>query len=130
MCSKFSTIFLLQKVDIYSLGIIFFEMCHAPLGTTMERVKVLVALRQQDIVIPVDFAGEEHEQQVYLMKWLLNHDPSKRPSALELLKDERLLPMQQEDMILQEVLNNAFENTQSKVYKHLVSSFIDQVRLN
>jgi translation initiation factor 2-alpha kinase 4 len=27
-------------VDIYSLGIIFFEMCHKPLNTGMERVHV------------------------------------------------------------------------------------------
>jgi eukaryotic translation initiation factor 2-alpha kinase 4 len=118
---------ILQKVDIYSLGIIFFEMCHSPLGTAMERVKVLVALRQQDIVIPDDFSEEEHPQQILLLKWLLNHDPTKRPSAQELLKAECLLPLQREDVALQEVLTNAFENTQSKVYKYLVSSFMSQV---
>ncbi|XP_059478239.1 eIF-2-alpha kinase GCN2 isoform X2 [Neocloeon triangulifer] len=119
-------VFYNQKVDIYSLGIIFFEMCHAPLGTTMERVKVLVALRQQDINLPADFSKEEHPQQVHVIKWLLNHDPSKRPSAQELLKAECLLPLQHEDVALQEILTNAFENTQSKVYKHLVSSFMAQ----
>lgn len=41
-----------EKVDIYSLGIIFFEMCHPPLSTGMERVKILNALRQPDIVLP------------------------------------------------------------------------------
>ena len=34
-----------EKVDLYSLGIIFFEMCYKPLETTMERVKVLGNLR-------------------------------------------------------------------------------------
>ena len=34
-----------QKVDIYSLGVIFFEMCHPPLTTGMERIKILSALR-------------------------------------------------------------------------------------
>ena len=34
-----------QKVDLYSLGIIFFEMCYKPLTTSMERVKVLGNLR-------------------------------------------------------------------------------------
>ena len=34
-----------QKVDLYSLGIIFFEMCFKPLTTSMERVKVLGNLR-------------------------------------------------------------------------------------
>jgi translation initiation factor 2-alpha kinase 4 len=36
-----------QKVDIYSLGIIFFEMCHPPLQTGMERIKVLTSLRSR-----------------------------------------------------------------------------------
>ena len=29
-----------QKVDLYSLGVIFFEMCYTPLATGMERIKV------------------------------------------------------------------------------------------
>ena len=35
-----------QKVDLYSLGIIFFEMCNPPLSTNMERVKLLSQVRQ------------------------------------------------------------------------------------
>ena len=31
-----------QKVDLYSLGIIFFEMCYKPLSTGMERIKVWI----------------------------------------------------------------------------------------
>ena len=34
-----------QKVDLYSLGIIFFEMCSKPLSTKMERIDVLNNLR-------------------------------------------------------------------------------------
>ena len=34
-----------QKVDLYSLGIIFFEMCFRPLTTSMERVHVLGNVR-------------------------------------------------------------------------------------
>lgn len=34
-----------EKVDLYSLGVIFFEMCYKPLPTGMERVKVLGLLR-------------------------------------------------------------------------------------
>lgn len=41
-----------QKVDLYSLGIIFFEMCHRPFSTGMERVETLAALRSPKVVIP------------------------------------------------------------------------------
>lgn len=41
-----------QKVDLYSLGIIFFEMCHRPFSTGMERVETLAALRSPKIMIP------------------------------------------------------------------------------
>ena len=34
-----------QKVDMYSLGVILFEMCYRPLTTGMERVKTLGLLR-------------------------------------------------------------------------------------
>ena len=34
-----------QKVDMYSLGIILFEMCYRPLTTGMERVKTIGQLR-------------------------------------------------------------------------------------
>ena len=47
-----------QKVDIYSLGVMFFEMCSPPLSTGMERVQVLTALRQPSIILPDNFDPE------------------------------------------------------------------------
>ena len=35
-----------EKVDLYSLGIIFFEMCYRPLTTAMERAHVLGNVRK------------------------------------------------------------------------------------
>ena len=53
-----------QKVDLYSLGIIFFEMCHAPSDTVMERAKMLTNIRQKEIVFPSSFDTEKKEKQV------------------------------------------------------------------
>lgn len=41
-----------QKVDMYSLGIIFFEMCHPPFSTGMERIETLTALRSPEVTVP------------------------------------------------------------------------------
>lgn len=51
-------------MDIYSLGIIFFEMCHAPLVTLMERVKILTDMRKKDIIFPDSFDQIKLDKQV------------------------------------------------------------------
>lgn len=51
-------------MDLYSLGIIFFEMCYRPMSTGMERVKILSSLRQPNIDFPDDFNELELENQV------------------------------------------------------------------
>ncbi|XP_052756420.1 eIF-2-alpha kinase GCN2 isoform X2 [Galleria mellonella] len=79
-----------QKVDIYSLGIILFEMFHPPLSTGMERVKVLNNLRTKDILMPSDFITEENAKQIYVIQWLLRHDPRERPTCAELLGSGRV----------------------------------------
>ncbi len=53
-----------QKVDMYSLGVMFFEMSYRPLVTGMERVKVLSELRTSSVVIPSDFDESERANQV------------------------------------------------------------------
>lgn len=57
-----------QKVDIYSLGIILFEMSHVPLKTGMERVKVLGNLRTKDIIFPDNFNEQEKSNQYFLIR--------------------------------------------------------------
>ncbi|XP_075223291.1 eukaryotic translation initiation factor 2 alpha kinase Gcn2 [Lycorma delicatula] len=115
-----------QKVDIYSLGVIFFEMCYHPLNTSMERLKVLTDLRQPDCVFPPDFPENEKPQQAYIIRWLLNHDPSKRPNSQDLLQSDKIPPPQMEDAELQEMVRHTLSNPQSKAYKHLVAACFKQ----
>ena len=51
-------------MDIYALGIIFFEMIHPPLPTIMERVKVLTDLRKKEIIFPGTFDLENWAKEV------------------------------------------------------------------
>ena len=53
-----------QKVDIYSLGIIFYEMSHVPVSTLMERAKILTEIRKKEIVFSDNFDAEKMRKQV------------------------------------------------------------------
>nr|XP_060150457.1 eIF-2-alpha kinase GCN2 isoform X2 [Globicephala melas] len=53
-----------QKVDLFSLGIIFFEMCYHPMVTASERIFVLNQLRDPTSPkFPEDFDDGEHTKQ-------------------------------------------------------------------
>ena len=73
-----------EKIDMYSLGIIFFEMIY-PFGTGMERVNSLKDLRLASIKFPTDFDENKQRVEKKIIKLLLDHDPTKRPGARTLL---------------------------------------------
>ncbi|XP_011632658.1 eukaryotic translation initiation factor 2-alpha kinase-like isoform X2 [Pogonomyrmex barbatus] len=66
------------KVDIYSLGIIFFELL-TPFSTDMERVVELSNLKKS--VFPQNFA-EKYPAEYNLLKMMLDKDPANRPTTL------------------------------------------------
>ncbi|KAG0356172.1 Eukaryotic translation initiation factor 2-alpha kinase [Podila minutissima] len=73
-----------QKADIYSLGIIFFELYH-PFSTLMERHAVLRTLRNGEL--PPDFVSRWPKEAAFVL-WLMAEDPRMRPSANEILEFE------------------------------------------
>ncbi|XP_075532445.1 eukaryotic translation initiation factor 2 alpha kinase Gcn2 [Dermacentor variabilis] len=115
-----------QKVDIYSLGIILFEMSWPAPNTAMERVKLLANLRLPSISLPTDACDFLSSQQISLICWLLHHDPSQRPSAAELLASPQLPPPHLQEAQATEVLNHTVSNPQSKAFKHLVNALFQQ----
>ncbi|EDV47885.1 eukaryotic translation initiation factor 2-alpha kinase isoform X1 [Drosophila erecta] len=68
------------KVDIYSLGLIFFEL-HVYFSTEMERIKTLRSLR--DGQYPKDFAVN-HPKQYDLLQQMLSAQPEQRPQTKQL----------------------------------------------
>ena len=54
----------MQKADMYSLGVIFFEMCHPPLSTDMERHVILTSLRQDQPELPKVFSEVKMQKKV------------------------------------------------------------------
>ncbi|KAL6422966.1 hypothetical protein ACFW04_010458 [Cataglyphis niger] len=65
------------KVDIYSLGIIFFELL-IPFFTDMERIVALSNLKKS--IFPESFA-ENYSAEYNLLNMMLDEDPAKRPTT-------------------------------------------------
>ncbi|KAH9487410.1 eIF-2-alpha kinase GCN2 [Psilocybe cubensis] len=83
-----------SKADMYSLGIVFFEM-NFQFNTGAERIAVLEDLRKPSITFPAGWDPHRIRQKE-IITWLLQHDPDKRPTALE-LSQSPLLPERLED---------------------------------
>uniref|UniRef100_A0A5F8HFI8 eIF-2-alpha kinase GCN2 n=1 Tax=Monodelphis domestica TaxID=13616 RepID=A0A5F8HFI8_MONDO len=116
-----------QKVDLFSLGIIFFEMSYHPMVTASERIFILSQLREPTSPkFPEDFDDAEHTKQKSVISWLLNHDPAKRPTATELLKSELLPPPQLEESELHEVLHHTLANVDGKAYRTMMGQIFSQ----
>ena len=79
-----------SQADMYSLGIIVFEMCYQ-FKTAMERVQCLTAIRQPSITFPTAWPLGEKPNQREIINWLLRHNPINRPQAEQLLASQ-LLP--------------------------------------
>ena len=78
------------KVDLYSLGIMTFELWY-PFATAMERAVLLRDLRERGGVMPAAFEAE-HPTVARLIRWLLAPNPADRPTAMEVLRSELLPP--------------------------------------
>ena len=78
---------------MYSLGIIFFEMCYTPM-MGMQKAEVIGGLRRPKPVLPSDFHPKSHDQKDIVLS-LISHNPRERPSSVELLKSGKL-PVQME----------------------------------
>ncbi|PKY45000.1 kinase-like protein [Rhizophagus irregularis] len=75
-----------EKVDIYSLGIIFFEL-HFPFSTGHERVRVLKDLRNG--ILPKGFVERFPKEAAFIL-WMMAEDPDKRPNSKQILDFELL----------------------------------------
>lgn len=109
-----------QKVDMFSLGIIFFEMCFA-LSTGMQRVIVLNELRNGKF--PDDFPAH-YVNQKKIIKILLSPQPKDRPNSFELLRSD-LLPPKLEDEYIKECVRT-IANPNTPYYDKLMTAMFSQ----
>ncbi|XP_067884870.1 eukaryotic translation initiation factor 2-alpha kinase 3 isoform X2 [Heterodontus francisci] len=72
-----------HKVDIFSLGLILFELLY-PFSTQMERVQTLTGVR--DLKFPSLFL-EEYLQEHEMVQQMLSHEPAERPEAMDIVNN-------------------------------------------
>jgi len=140
------------KADIFSFGIILFEMFHAPFETYMERADTLTTLRgdhrtkQNRLTpeggwihasdadfrscvgdrFPSNFASAVPPSAQRMILWCLERNPVNRPTAEELLKSD-LLPRKLE--LEQHYLEEALEiltNPQSESYVQILDALFSR----
>jgi translation initiation factor 2-alpha kinase 4 len=112
-----------SKVDMYSLGIIFFEMCYRPI-VGMERAQVIERLRQKQPALPSDFDVREKHVQAEIILSLLNHNPKDRPASSELLQSGKL-PVQMESETIRQALAG-LSDPKSPYYHKMMSALFSQ----
>ncbi|CAH2094788.1 unnamed protein product [Euphydryas editha] len=114
-----------QKVDIYSLGIILFEMFNPPFVTGTERYVVLSNLRKKEIIMPKDFERGENSKKIHVIRWLLAHEAGARPTSAELLASEHV-PRAVPEGALASLLAHSLSERGSRRYQRLVAACLDQ----
>ncbi|KIX09371.1 uncharacterized protein Z518_00450 [Rhinocladiella mackenziei CBS 650.93] len=109
-----------SRADMYSLGIMFFEMCY-PLKSAMEKAKLMEGLITKPPVLPDFFDEDIHQRQGEIILQLVNPDQTRRPTAQDLLNSGKI-PEPLEDEKFQRYIDRmAADNPEE--YQALVTKF-------
>lgn len=114
-----------QKADMFSLGVLLFEMSSPAFTTLMERAETLLELRNRN-TLPNEFETRAPEKIAKIIHLLCSANPAERPSASELLASNLLPPkMEVEEKYLQEALQT-LANPQGSCYTQLIQALFLQ----
>lgn len=79
-----------EKTDVYSLGMLLFEMCHPPFGTKMERTVVLTNAHRLQFPEGDAWGPPRGEGAIKDMcRSMLQQESGKRPSAADIVRQVR-----------------------------------------
>ncbi|UMM18272.1 hypothetical protein L5515_014414 [Caenorhabditis briggsae] len=112
-----------SKIDIYSAGVVLFEMFYRPLAPGMERVSTLNNLRDH-IKIPADFGKSLAPAMASLarktVEAMLQREPDLRPTAEDLLNDEDLPMHTKEDATFRSLAEKVVKKRDCRMNQWLV----------
>lgn len=114
-----------HKVDVYSLGIIYFEMLY-PFATGHERIITLQDLRKKTIDMPVDVDTHLSRGDIELIKLLLTHDVSARPTSEKLLSSNLVPSLGLKEREMQNVIMQVVQNSQAHTHKLMLRLLFEQ----
>ncbi|KAE9552500.1 hypothetical protein FO519_004280 [Halicephalobus sp. NKZ332] len=120
-----------SRCDVYSVGIVLFEMFFRPLPIGMERLDILQHLRNQ-LIFPDDFGLQLTDNQrgnlKKLISWMMNLDPEKRPMVKVLLQHDLVPFVESEESDFQSICASNGCNDATTLKK--VNEFLHGVSTN
>lgn len=123
--TRFAKVIYSHKVDVYSLGIIYFEMLY-PFKTGHERINTLQDLRLKEIKMPNDVEVHLSREDSELIQLLLTHDVAARPTS-EKLSTSNLLPsVGLKEREYQNIIKQVVQNRQARTHKHMLRLLFEQ----
>lgn len=123
--TRFAKVIYSHKVDVYSLGIIYFEMLY-PFKTGHGRIIILQDLRKSDIKMPADVEEHLEREDIELIRLLLTHDVAARPTS-EKLSTSNLLPsVGLKEREYQNIIKQVVQNRQARTHKHMLRLLFEQ----
>ncbi|VDN40487.1 unnamed protein product [Dibothriocephalus latus] len=90
----------------------------------MERVAVLTDLRKPKIFFPTDWDSTILVNQTALIRSLLQQDPSRRPSASDLLASPLVPPLKSTESAFRKQVLEAFNNPDGNLYRFIVNNLM------
>ena len=110
------------KADMFSLGIMFLEMCY-PMETNTEGIKLRNRMEAGDQPLPARFESPEWKDQAWIIRNLLRYDQKLRHSAQELLQSGKI-----PEPVEEEKFKRYFEQMASEDpsrYKAILARYFD-----
>ncbi|EFA76284.1 hypothetical protein PPL_10046 [Heterostelium album PN500] len=104
-----------EKTDIYSLGIILFELYY-PFSTKMEKARVLSELRAG--ILPKQFAKTYPKESALILS-MMRTNPDERPAASDVLKSEifgQVLSVSEMEVLIKQQ-QNIIEKLKQEIYQ-------------